>query len=824
MDEMRPPGSARAFRAVVLAVLTLLIATLRPERASGAPSCREGISQANAQRLYDELVRSKPSDGCTLEGVETESSAARIVWKKDGRLQEPILVVPTSCATTPSSRGKVLSAIVPASVAADCPVAVEALGALVVSDAFGGLVPITEGSAAPATASSAVPVTESSVVPAAAEPPSREWKPLATRVGEGLVAAALASGAFFALRWRRRRRALRAADGSVPKPRLWQRNPSQAGWGAAFLIGPHLVLGTWLLVVPDRLAFTAAQVVTLAHVGLAVVTFPLVALWVGVHLLKMRSARARGAGSTSVKWLLTAALLLAIVTGVIVIWGGDIAQSAPLHAACGVAVGVPLALHFWLSMRRVAAGAVVGLLAVATLGSAAARRWLPQASAEATIPEFEYATRDESLYEPAANCGECHEQDYQDWKRSTHARTLELEAVRESMGRSPDLLEENLAHVGKLISDRERPISSALVFGACGSCHAPTSFYGGGKPSLLHPAGLTAEGTSCSFCHTLREVRHDRNMPSPALQAQALSSDDIFAIMSRVPFYVSAPETVRRYLFQGSSNPLARRIANYLIRWRPEVHSRDYHSPVLDDSRACLACHSLGIDSPDVPHMTYFGWEHSPFATGDQKTTVTCQDCHMVRHMTGDPVNESARMVPWGPVRPGARSHLFLGGNVKAGENLGDEGLARQQHDFNARAASVSVSRLQRVDDVLHVTVSVHSERIGHYFPALETQLRYGWVELRALDASGRSLASTPAPKDSQDYGCASPLIMASVDDPKPDNKRLVGPRASREFVGHITLPPGAVVDRVVAELHVSVDPSPIATATESVDGPRSPL
>jgi hypothetical protein len=59
---------------------------------------------------------------------------------------------------------------------------------------------------------------------------------------------------------------------------------------------------------------------------------------------------------------------------------------------------------------------------------------------------------------------------------------------------------------------------------------------------------------------------------------------------------------------------------------------------------------------------------------------------------------------------------------------------------------------------------------------------------------------------------------MASVDDPKPDNKRLITPHGSREFVAHIALPPGASVDKVLAELHVFVDPSPIATAFHNVD------
>jgi hypothetical protein len=392
------------------------------------------------------------------------------------------------------------------------------------------------------------------------------------------------------------------------------------------------------------------------------------------------------------------------------------------------------------------------------------------------------------------------------------------------MGRSPELLSEDLHHVGQLIADPERPVSAALVFGACGSCHSPTSFYGDGHPSLTRPTGLTAEGTGCSFCHTLREVRQGRGATPTVLDPKAFSRADIFAMMSRAPFYVSAPETVRRYFFQGSRSAWERRIANYLIRWRPAVHSRDYHSPVLDDSRACLACHSLGIDSPDVPHMTYYAWEHSAFNTGDPKTTVSCQDCHMVRHMTGAPVNEMARMVPWGPERPAARSHLFLGGNVASALAFGDRELAQQEHELNASAASVTVSRVRSNADALDVTVSVRSELVGHSFPALETKLRYGWVELKAIDASGSVIASSPRPKDSEDFGCASPLIMSSVDDPKRDTQRLIGPRASREFTGHIALPGGALVDSVIAELHNSVDPSPLATTTRSLRSMTPPL
>ncbi len=215
--------------------------------------------------------------------------------------------------------------------------------------------------------------------------------------------------------------------------------------------------------------------------------------------------------------------------------------------------------------------------------------------------------------------------------------------------------------------------------------------------------------------------------------------------------------------------------------------------------------------------MTYFAWEKSPFYTGDAKTTVECQDCHMVQHMTGEPLNEWARAVPWGPPRPHARSHLFLGGNVLAARALGDAPLAREQHEFNTGVVSVAIARAARDADAVRVTVSVRSDKVGHHFPAMETKLRYGWVELRALDAAGNVVGRTLPPKDSDDYGSSSPLIMSSNDDIKPDTQRLLPARSSRDFDARVPVPAGVEVDRIVADLHEFVDPQPIATATRSL-------
>jgi hypothetical protein len=797
-----------------------LVCLARPAKAT---PCFEAIGDDLAHAVFDALVKAAPSDGCTLENVATEQSQLRVEWRKNDTIEEAILAVPTSCTSQPTRHEK-LSAVVPPAVQSACPAAAEATLAAIESAGKLDLVAAKEGLGAPDIDN----------------PTATHRSQAIERITEAFAAlSTIAATLILFLRWRKHRRELEAesddgggvATEETLEPRSvgrawkgrprWQRNPARAGWGAALLVAPHLVLGTWLLIVPDHLAFTAAQVVTLLHVGLAAITLPLLGLWTFAHVLRMRSANPETLATRATNRFLAGAVAVATLTGLFVLRGGDIVGSAVVHAACGLAVGVPLAAHLWRSPRKLAAALVAGLLLTTAAAALAARQWLPSIPAEAAVPAFDYKTRDASLYEPAANCGECHAEDYADWKRSTHARTLELPNVHESLAHAGPLLDETLRHVGQVHADPTHAGASAVEFGACGACHAPVTFYGDDKQSMLRPSGRVAEGVGCSFCHTLRDVHEAKDDPSmPPLDLKARSSADIFAIMSRMPFFVSAPETVRPYLFQRSTSKAGRVVANLLIRWRPEVHTRDYHAPVMDDSRACLACHSLGVDASDLPHMTYYGWKVSPFFTGDPKTTVECQDCHMMRSLIGAHVEDEAREVPWGPVRPRAHSHLLLGGNVNAAHSLLDDDLARQQHELNAKALSITIARLERGADGIDATAVVHSEIVGHSFPALETQLRYGWVELQAIDAAGAVLARTTPPRDSQDFGSPSPFIMASTDDPKPDNQHLVPSRGSRDFEVHLAIPTAASVDRVVAALHVSVDPQPIAVATWTLARP----
>jgi hypothetical protein len=591
----------------------------------------------------------------------------------------------------------------------------------------------------------------------------------------------------------------------------------RAGWGALLLLSPHLLLGTWLLLVPDHLAFLTNQLVALLHVGLALASLPLVGWWIWRHGRRMQAPRARKTGSALVsRWVLTAAVAVASLTGFFVIWAGDILAPSSLHAACGVAVAVPLAWHLWLGAHRRAASGVLLLLVLSTAGASVAKRLLPPEPVDAVIPAFAYATRPTALYEEAESCAGCHREDYDDWKRSTHARTLSNPNVRDGAVRLQKSLGFDLADFGKIVGGAKPENYDQAIF-SCEACHSPTSFYGDDPTPMLEAKGVSSEGVTCTFCHTLREVKGAEGVALKTTQVREMGTADFPKMLPQLPAFVSAPETVRRYLGQGSRSPVARMIAGWLIRWRPAVHSRDYHSPVLDSSRSCMACHGMGgFDAgPEIPHKTYISWQESGFNTGDPKTTVTCQDCHMVGQMTGKPVDEPGRSVEWGPVRPKKRSHLLLGGNVSAARQLNDPGYTLLEHEMNKLAAKLTINEMATKDGTLSVAVAVHSELVGHYLPAMETHARYLWVQIRAVDAAGATIASSPPPKSPEDFDGPSPVMFRCTEQPKVECDTLLKPQSTRVFTARLELPADAKPARIEAELHVSIDDQPIATTSK---------
>ncbi len=121
-------------------VVLWVAASVSAETRARADGCAEGISEGNATRLYNAMVKASAPGSCTLEDVRTDDTVTRLVWAKGAWTQEEVFVTPTSCTRTVDVRGPVLSAVVPRSVADDCPAQVAALRTLLTGDTFDPLV------------------------------------------------------------------------------------------------------------------------------------------------------------------------------------------------------------------------------------------------------------------------------------------------------------------------------------------------------------------------------------------------------------------------------------------------------------------------------------------------------------------------------------------------------------------------------------------------------------------------------------------------------------------------------------------------------------
>ncbi len=593
----------------------------------------------------------------------------------------------------------------------------------------------------------------------------------------------------------------------------------------SLLLAPHLLLGAWLHVVPDYADFVPAQIVTLVHVGLILVTIPFFIVWAGRHVWR-RGRTTASPPDRVARWFLAAAFVIACVTGAAVLRGGSISWSAGVHGVCGLLLAVPLAVHLWLSSRRWPAVACASLVGLALVGPPLARRALPPAHLEATSPTADFALRNADLYESAEWCARCHVQEYSDWNRSAHRRGITLDKVRNDLLGSDGAMDANLASLGHVFEDPAAAAKNPANFGCTLSCHSPLNYYGRTPEKGLQKTGLLSEGVTCSFCHTLRGIRADETVQRhPAIVPKSMKPDAIAGMITQVsahvPYFVSAPETVRRYLGQGSHSRAGRWLADWLIRWRPEVHRQDYHPAFLDSSRACLACHGprVGMETPDLPGQLFGSWERSRFNTGSPATTVTCQDCHMARQFTGAQVQEAAKEVPWGPQRQ-SRSHLFLGGNVWAAQAVSDEDMAVLEHHFDAAAIQLEIVDVRIETGIMSVQVAVKSNLVGHDFPGMDTGLRSAWIRVVAQDSDGKTIAAGPLSEPRpvpESFKTDVPFLYRYLNKPSPDLDTAVPPSSTRQFTARLSLTGNVRPHSVVAELRQTLDDKPFAVASRQL-------
>lgn len=609
---------------------------------------------------------------------------------------------------------------------------------------------------------------------------------------------------------------------------------------AMLWLGPHVLMGLWLIAVPDTVSFTTNQLIVLVHVVLGLGTLPVI-LWFSIrHIRKTWSAlTGPGHAGTSGKLGSMIAVLGAMISGVWVLWYGEGMPAATVHLWFGAACAVALLLHVTtLSLRQLAKAMTVALLGAAAFAGIVTLL-VPAEPWEPFKPAFAYTERPLDLYDSAEWCGSCHKEFFDEWKSSVHGSTFKGHEVQHEQlpFQHKGFFKFGLADAGKIVKGERgeagKPGEPPAMFATCSHCHSPTLYYGQASEGPFGAPAPISDGVTCSFCHTLRDVRDGGDSLASARKPEADPTHvevDLAKAYQIVPFYVSAPETVRRYLGQNSRDPVARWVGDKLINWWPEMHRRDYHSKFLNTSQVCQGCHGFGIDA--TIHGTFIDWRSSRFAKGKAEEVVNCQDCHMAREMTGKPVSEPGRHVDWGPVRPRRTTHLFTGGNAEWSAKYASPAVAEHQRKWNSKSIEVEVISARQGADAVDVTVQVRTPLIAHNFPSMETVLRYAWVEVQALDASGAVVVRTkpwlggnfsPAlfaeAADPANKVPASPLIYRSEGYPHDGSVNTVMPAdGKRDFA--VRLPTGADTARIVkvaAQVYHSWDKQALARTEGSV-------
>ncbi len=168
-------------------------------------------------------------------------------------------------------------------------------------------------------------------------------------------------------------------------------------------------------------------------------------------------------------------------------------------------------------------------------------------------------------YTSARTCGECHADIYNSWKNSLHAFSM-----------TDPIFDAAYMQALKVGGDEARRL--------CLQCHAPMVVQNGDYELKL---GVTREGVSCDFCHTVTAVHLD-------------DQDKRFSV---------EPGLVKRSVIENTSSP---------------AHEVAY-SELHKTSEFCGGCHNYRAQSGQLIMGTYDEWKDGPY----RNRGVQCQDCHM---------------------------------------------------------------------------------------------------------------------------------------------------------------------------------------------------
>ncbi len=198
----------------------------------------------------------------------------------------------------------------------------------------------------------------------------------------------------------------------------------------------------------------------------------------------------------------------------------------------------------------------------------------------------------------------------------------------------------------------------------------------------------------------------------------------------------------------------------------PDFHDAEF-SKFHTESGICGTCHNVKhvVFGTDL-ETTYDEWAASPYNTGDPKTHVNCQGCHMYQRPDVPATGATKRPLNPGPAsdytedREHIFTHYFVGANQMIPGMAGDEEKITMARQRLEHAASLSIDAAGAEKGILKISVT--NTGAGHSIPTGVTDLRQVWLEVRVKNAEGNELFSSGV-LDSKGYLGADAVVYKTV-------------------------------------------------------------